>query len=58
MKVSKLPYLKNLWLAHPITEDDNFEITILVGADYYWTFVQDQVIRGNGPTAVKSRLGY
>ena len=58
MDVSKLPYLKDLRLAHPITEDDNFEITILVGADYYWTFVQDQVIHGDGPTAVKSRLGY
>ena len=29
-----------------------------MGADYYWRFVQDQVIRGDGPTAVKSRLGY
>ncbi|XP_065895991.1 uncharacterized protein [Dysidea avara] len=58
MEVSKMPHLKNLQLAHPVTEDDSFEITILVGADYYWTFVQDQVIRGNGPTAVKSRLGY
>ena len=58
MEVNQLPYLRDLRLAHPITEDDNFEITILVGADYYWTFVQDQVIRGNGPTAVKSRLGY
>ena len=58
MDVSKLPYLKDLQLAHPITEDDSFEITILVGADYYWTLVQDQIIRGDGPTAVKSRLGY
>ena len=58
MEVNKLPYLKDLQLAHPVTEYDNFEITILVGADYYWTFVQDQVIRGNSPTAVKSRLGY
>ncbi|XP_065883120.1 uncharacterized protein [Dysidea avara] len=58
MEVSKMPYLKHLQLAHPVTEDDSFEINILVGADYYWTFVQDQVIRGNGPTAVKSCLGY
>ena len=58
MEVNKLPYLKDLQLAHTVTEGDNFEITILVRADYYWTFVQDQVIRGNGPTAVKSRLGY
>ena len=58
MELTKLPYLKGLQLAHPVTEDDNFEINVLVGADYYWTFVQDQVIRGNGPTAVKSHLGY
>ncbi|XP_065904066.1 uncharacterized protein [Dysidea avara] len=58
MEITKLPYLKGLQLAHPVTEDDDFEITVLLGADYYWTFVQDQVVRGNGPTAVKSHLGY
>ena len=31
-------------------------MTIL--SDYYWAFIQDYVIHGNGPTAVKSRLGY
>lgn len=35
-----------------------FELSILIGADYYWTFVEDQVIRGKGPTAVASKLGY
>jgi len=50
--------LKDLQLAHPVTEDDSFEIRILVGADYYWTFIQDHIIRGDGPTAVQSRLGY
>jgi len=58
MEVHQLPYLRDLHLAHLITEDDNFKITVFVGVDYYWTFVQDQVIRGSGPTAVKSRLGY
>jgi len=53
-----VPYLKDLKLAHPITEDDCFEINILVRADYYWTFVQDRIIRGDSPTAVQSRLGY
>ena len=57
-EISKMLYLKDLQLAYPVTEDDNFEITVLVGADYYWTFIQDHVIRGNGPTAVKSCLGY
>ena len=58
MEVIKIPYLKDLHLVHPVTDDDNFELTVLVGADYYWTFVQDQVIRGNAPTAVKSCLCY
>ena len=31
---------------------------MLIGADYYWHFVQDRVIRGKGPTAVESKLGY
>ncbi|VDI74045.1 Hypothetical predicted protein [Mytilus galloprovincialis] len=55
---SKLPYLKGLRLANPVTEDRKFELSLLIGADYYWSIVQDHVIRGDGPTAVKSRLGY
>ena len=35
-----------------------FEITVLIGADYYWQFIEDKIIRGDGPTAVKSKLGY
>jgi len=31
---------------------------LLVGADHYWDIVGDHVIRGNGPTAVDSKLGY
>jgi len=54
----KVPYLKGLTLAHPVTGDENFEIPILIGADYYWHFVQDKIVRGNGPTAVNSWLGY
>ena len=54
----QLPYLKGLYLAHPITSDDNFHVSVLVGADHYWQFIQDHIVRGNGPTAVQSRLGY
>ena len=56
--LDKLPYLQELPLAHPVTSDENFHISILIGADYYWQFIQDRIIRGNGPTAVQSRLGY
>ena len=39
-----IPYLKNLHLAHPVTLDENFEISILIGADFYWQFVQDSIV--------------
>ena len=42
-------------LAHPAMNDGYFEIMVLIGADYYWTVVQDRVVRGNGPTAVESK---
>ncbi|XP_053389951.1 uncharacterized protein LOC128552902 [Mercenaria mercenaria] len=57
-RVGHLPYLKRLKLAHPMSEEDNFEIEILVGADHYWDIVQDTIIRGDGPTAIQSRIGY
>ena len=56
--LGKLSYLKGLSLAHPVTGDENFRISILIGADSYWQFIQDCTVRGNGPTAVKSKLGY
>ena len=56
--IKEFPHLKGLPLAYPISENENFEISILIGADYYWHFVQDHVIRGDGPTAVQSKLGY
>ena len=56
--LQQVPHLNGLQLVHPITENENFEISVLIGADYYWSFVQDHIVRGNGPTAVESRLGY
>ena len=50
--------LRGLRLAHPITDDDMFEIAVLIGADYYWHFVEDHIVREEGPVAVKSKLGY
>jgi len=54
----QLPYLKGLPLAHPITESENFEVSLLIGADHYWDLVGDHIIRGAGPTAMSSKLGY
>lgn len=58
MNVLQLPHLKGLALAHPITAAENFEISLLVGADFYWDLVGDHIIRGDGPTAMSSKLGY
>ena len=57
-KIQNLPHIAGLELAHPVTGVNSFEITLLIGADYYWHFVGDAVIRGPGPTAVSSRFGY
>lgn len=54
----KLPHLKNLLLAHPVSKNSIFSVDILIGADFYWDIVGDQVIRGPGPTAVQSKIGY
>ena len=58
LNVTRLPHLQNLTLAHPLTADKEFDISLLVGADHYWDIVGDDVVRGDGPTAVESKLGY
>ncbi|XP_071171156.1 uncharacterized protein [Mytilus edulis] len=55
---SSFQHLNGLKLAHPALQDEDFEISVLVGADYYWDIVGDRVIRGSGPTAVQSKVGY
>ena len=56
--IAELPYLKGLQLANPITAGEQFEVTLLIGADHYWQVVEDHIVRGQGPTAMKSKLGY
>ncbi|VDI76607.1 Hypothetical predicted protein [Mytilus galloprovincialis] len=55
---ANLPYLSGLRLAHPVSDIDKFRISFLIGSDYYWDIVEDTIIRGPGPTAVESKLGY
>ena len=55
---TKYSYLRGLKLAHPVTKQDAFEISLLIGADHYWNIVEDRVVRGDGPTAVASKIGY
>ena len=56
--VEHFPYLQGLTLAHPIIHTSDFEISLLIGADFYWSIVEDHIIRHNGPTAMQSKLGY
>ena len=58
LPLNTLPHLKGLKLANPNCETQEFTISILIGTDYYWSFVQDRIIRGTGPTAQQSKLGY
>ena len=56
--LTNLPYLNGLRLTHPISSAEQSSITLLIGADQYWKIVENHVIRGSGPTAVGSKLGY
>ena len=58
LNVAHLPHLQNLPLAHPLSADKEFDISLLVGADHYWDVVGDVIVRGDGPKAVESKLGY
>ena len=50
-------YLRGLKLAHTVKKHDSFEISLLVGAYHYGDIVNDYIVRGNDPTAVKSNIG-
>ena len=52
--VYNMPHIQHLKLAQPVTSEQNFDISLLIGADYYWNFVQDGLVP-NG-TAVKAWL--
>ena len=56
--VKQLSYLKDLQLNHAVSDNDHINISMLIGADAYWSIVQEAVVRGPGPTAVQSKLGY
>ena len=56
--VKELPYLRGIRLTHAVSNSPELHISVLIGADFYWSIVQETVIRGPGPTAVDSKLGY
>ena len=53
-----LPHLSGLKLADYVHSGAHFEINLLIRADHYWDIIEDKVIRGKGPTAVQSKIGY
>ena len=57
--IAPLLHLQGISLPHPVTRPTtNFKISLLIGADHYWDIVEDHIIRGNGPTAMNSNIGY
>ncbi|XP_070567243.1 uncharacterized protein [Ptychodera flava] len=50
-EIANLRYLQGLPLAHPISDESVISIDILIGADRYWDFIGNRVVRGPGPTA-------
>ena len=58
---SNYPHLQSLPLADCNSDHGDLNVQILIGGDFYRSFMQNEVIRveaGYGPTAVLSRLGY
>ncbi|XP_070579146.1 uncharacterized protein [Ptychodera flava] len=41
-----LPHLRGLPLAHPPSDASSFEISVLIGADRSWDFIENEVIEG------------
>ena len=41
-----------------MTSNKIFTISLLIGTNYHWKFVQDTISRGDGPIAQESKLGY
>ena len=52
------PHLNRLQLAHPVTSTKQFTINLVIRADHYWDVIEDYIIKGSGPTAMGSKLGY
>ena len=40
--VEHLPHLRGRKLAHLITSDESFDVSLLIGADHYWDLVEDK----------------
>ena len=54
------PHLMDLKLADSSEATLDLEVDCMIGADYYWTLVTDEVKRGliPGPVAIRTTLGW
>ena len=58
VNLTQFPHLKDLELADS-PDNPPGPIDILIGSDFYWTLVGEEIIRGDkGPIAVNSKLGW
>ena len=53
-------YLRELDLADNNLENESLDVDILIGADYYWDFMNNHMKRSvkGCPTAISTKLGY
>ena len=57
--VENFSHLQNIPLADSNPEHKSLQIDLLIGCDFYWQFINGQIIKGdNGPVALSSKLGY
>ena len=54
------PHLRGLQLADNTQRENDLEVHILIGADYYWNFVSGETVRGGTgtPVVTNSKLGW
>lgn len=58
VNVRDLLYLRGLMLVYVNVDDLFFIVDILIGVDYYWDVVGNEVIKGLGFIVVKLKIGY
>ena len=57
VNANRYPHLQGLHLAD--CSDSQDAIDVLIGSDYYWDLVTNEIVRGDfGPTAINSKFGW
>ena len=53
-----LSHLRDLQLAYPFGYSEKFHILLSIVVHHYWEIVGNHTVRGPGPVAMESKLGY